>query len=201
MLLYFSDETGDPGWRGGSSRHFGVCLLRIEPANARMVDAPLRQARRQLGLRPSHEFKWSRNHPEIRLAALDASVGHHFGFRARIWRKLAPPANHNDLRLIEVDLLRQCLDDFGPPFRPAKLTVDGARDRERASRIRKGLQGHLAADGHPCIREIRLQNSESSNLLQLADLLAGWCACAAPLRGSATLVQALSLRGTCLDYP
>lgn len=202
MLLYFSDETGDPGISPGASVHFGVCLLRVEPSEARRLAEAMRQVRLELGLRPSHEFKWSRNRPATRLAALRACARLGFAYRARLWTKTPerPPVFGG--KELEVELIRCCLKDFGPPWPPARLVVDGQADRERAARIRKGLADALDPQGRPCVRAVRLQDSAASDHLQLADLIAGWSAS----RGASGDVDtdiddALSLRGTCLPWP
>lgn len=202
MLLYFSDETGDPGLAHGASLHFGVCLLKVEPAEARRVSGAMRQVRQDLGLGPSHEFKWSRNRPSTRLAALLACSRLGFAYRVRLWtkakRRLLGPGGKD----LEVELIRDCLRDFGPPWPPAKLIVDGLSDKERASRIRKGLSDALDPEGRPCVRTVRLQDSASSDQLQLADLLAGWFANPMEGRGgSGEIGRALALRGTCLSWP
>lgn len=202
MLLYFSDETGDPGTGTGASGHFGVCLVRVESDEARRIANSMHQARDTMGLSPGHEFKWSRNHPETRCRALLAAVRHDFGFRARVWAKPRSDPGGLGGKELEVELIRACLRDFGPPWPPAKLFVDGLRNRERAARIRKGLGEQLDPSGRPCIREVRLQDSASSDLLQLADLIAGWSA--NPTGTAATvheLTRALSLRGTCSAWP
>lgn len=202
MLLYFSDETGDPGTGVGASRHFGVCLLRVEPEEARRITRSLRQVRDTMGLPFGHEFKWSRNHPETRMAALIAASRHDFGFRARLWEKSVSASNIMPGKELEVQLIRACLRDFGPPWPPAKLYVDGLRSRERAARIRKGLVDQLDPFGRPCIREVRLQDSASSDLLQLADLIAGWSVGQTEDVASVGEVKrALSLRGTCSLWP
>lgn len=202
MLLYFADETGDPGLRLGASARFGVCLLRVEPDEARRLSVAMQEVRRELRLSPSHEFKWSRNRPSTRLAALRACLRLEFGYRARLWSKDESMRPQHMGSGVEVELIRRCLDDFGPPWPPAKLFVDGQRDLQRASRIRRGLAGSLDPLGRPCIREVRLQDSASSDLLQLADLVAGWSASCAELDASSHVVaQALSLRGTCLPWP
>lgn len=202
MLLYFSDETGDPGITGGASRYFGVCLLRVEPEEARRITAAMRQVRETLGLSPGHEFKWSKNHPKTREGALLAAARHHFGFRARLWTKSARGHGNAPGKELEIRLMRACLRDFGPPWPPAKLFVDGLRNRERAARIRRGLADQLDTTGLPCIREVRLQDSASSDLLQVADLIAGWSVSQAE-DGEATglISRALSLRGTCSIWP
>jgi hypothetical protein len=202
MLLYFSDETGDPGAGQGSSVHFGVCLLRVEPMEARRLAEAMQQVRRDLGLKPSHEFKWSRNRPATRLAALYACSQLSFAYRVRLWTKSSARLFGVRGKELEVELIRSCLRDFGPPWLPAKLVVDGLANRERAARIRKGLASSLDPHGRPCIQTVRLQDSASSDHLQLADLIAGWSATQILADAVARDIrQALSLRGTCLPWP
>lgn len=201
MLLYFADETGDPGIKPGASVSFGVCLLRVEPRGGRRISSSLAGVRRQLGLADTHEFKWSRNPIETRLQALEAVSVHDFHFQARIWRKKSELASWMSGPLLEVELIRQCLRGFGAPFPPARLFVDGARDRRRATRIRNGLRDQLDPSGRPCIHEVRLQDSASSDLLQLADLLAGWSANPGTGARTADIRRALSRKGSVSDWP
>ncbi len=202
MLLYFSDETGDPGICHGSSERFGVCLLRVAPPEAKILAEVMQRVRCDLGLKPSHEFKWSRNRPVTRLAALRVCSRLGFAYRVRLWTKTSARrlgASGNEL---EVELIRACLRDFGPPWFPAKLVVDGQADRERAARIRKGLADSLDPQGRPCIQVVRLQDSASSDHLQLADLIAGWSASRIDTdHATSDISQNLSLRGTCLPWP
>ena len=201
MLLYFADETGDPGVKPGASAAFGVCLLRVEPEGGRRISAALARVRQQLGLADTHEFRWSRNPIEARLLALEAVSVHDFRFQARIWRKQADLVLGVGGPSLEVELIRRCLRDFGAPFPPARLFVDGARDRRRASRIRNGLRDLLDPSGHPCIHEVRLQDSASSDLLQLADFLAGWSVNLGSGAGWTEVSRRLSRRGSVLDWP
>lgn len=202
MQLYFSDETGDPGVRPGASACFGVCLLRVEPDEARRLSTVMRQVRKDLGLGAGHEFKWSRNRPSTRLAALQACSRQDFAYRARLWLKSAAPIQATAGKEMEARLIRSCLRDFGPTLSPARLYVDGLADRERAARIRRTLADIMDSQGRPCIREVRLQDSASSDMLQLADLLVGWSASQMPVDAQRPgLGQALSLRGSCLPWP
>lgn len=201
MLLYFADETGDPGVKPGASATFGVCLLRVEPEVGRRISATLEGVRRQLGLADTHEFKWSRNPIETRLQALEAVGVHDFRFQARIWGKQVDLVSRMGGPFLEVELIRQCLRDFGAPFPPAKLFVDGARDRRRAARIRNGLRDQLDPSGRPCIHEVRLQDSASSDLLQMADLLAGWSANPGSGTRVAYIRRTLSPKGSVADWP
>lgn len=174
MLLYFSDETGDPGLSDGASPRFAVCLLRLDAHAARSVRTALGSVRAGLGLPEDFEFKWARNHPRVRHAALRVLARQRLEFRVRIWTKRAGlPVRARPIDL-EVGLLRSCMGDFGPPWPPARLTLDGSPDRARAARVRKGLADCLGADGLPCLREVRIQDSKDSDLLQAADLLAGF---------------------------
>jgi hypothetical protein len=174
MHLYFSDESGDPGLAGGSSPLFAVCLLRVDPTVARSIRATLGDIRTRLSLPADFEFKWARNHPRVRQAALEAIGREQLEFRIRIWAKRAGlPMRARPIDL-EVSLLRSCMGDFGPPWPPAKLTLDGSPDRARAARVRMGLADCLSDDGLPCLREVRIQDSKDSDLLQVADLLAGF---------------------------
>lgn len=174
MILYFADESGDPGRAPGSSPAFAVCLLRVDGVEARGIEAALDGVRRRHGLHPAHEFRWSRNRPDIRLAALAVLSGEAMAFRCRVWRKRqALPAGLLPVEL-EGALARACLEDFGPGLTRARLIIDGQRSRERSSRMRRALAGCRSSDGSPCIVEVRLRDSSADSLLQAADLLAGW---------------------------
>lgn len=202
MLLYFADETGDPGLRPGASACFGVCLLRVEPQEARRLSVAMQQVRHELGLSPDHEFKWSRNRPLTRLAALRACLRLEFGYRARLWNKDGLVLPRHTGSELEVELIRSCLQDFGPPWPPAKLVLDGHADRSRAARIRQGLVDSLDTSGRPCIHTVRIQDSASSDHLQLADLIAGWTVSRSRAHDNGPDIgPGLALRGTCLPWP
>lgn len=173
MHLYFSDESADPGVTLGASPVFAVCLVRTDAEGARATRMALGQLRVRLGLPSDFEFRCSRNHPRVREAALNAIAGQDVEFRVRFWQKPVPVPRLHPANFGEVDLLRACLRDFGPNAAPGRLFLDGGRDRSRVARIRKGLGDLKDAEGNPRIREVRLQDSRDSDLLQVADLLAG----------------------------
>jgi hypothetical protein len=134
------------------------------------------------------------------MAALRICARLKFSFRVRVWHKTQPlPGVGN---LMEVELIKSCLGDFGPPMPPAKLIIDGLADRARAARIRKGLADHHDVHGNPCIQTVRLQDSASSDHLQLADLIAGWSV-SPPSANQAweDITLSLSPKGTCRAWP
>ncbi len=172
-MLVFIDESGDPGFRiaKGSSRFFVVAMVvfgdRIEAARTRDI---VRKLLGRIHRRP--EFKFNKCRNEVRDAFFDAVSRESFVVRAVVVRKELIWSEH--LRTDDESFYRFFIKSMvkfdNQTLKNAKIIIDGSGDRAFRRSLATYLRHHVdrgAIDG------VRIRDSKSEPLLQLADMCAG----------------------------
>ncbi len=178
-MLVFIDESGDSGIKasGSSSKNLIITLVLFEDrAEAQRADDRIAGLRRELGLHPGFEFHFSKLNQEWREQFMRAVGLFEFIYFAIVLDKreltkrgFTKPA---DLYRYACNLVFQAAK---PYLRNAGVVMDGTGSqkfrRELATHLRRHVNGQGEAGGH--IAKVRLQDSRSNNLLQLADMVCG----------------------------
>lgn len=176
-MLVFVDESGDTGLKfdQGSSTHFAVTLVIFadegEADRARQRVDMLRTERR---LPPPYEFHFFRNNVDIRRAFFRAIRGFDFQFHTLVVDKRKVSGVEFQSR---ASFYRAV---YGITFESAKHLLHEANVKfdeggERASRkeLASFLKNQLNVAGAEHIKKIGTQDSKTSNLIQLADMVCG----------------------------
>ena len=178
-MLAFVDESGDAGLKiqKGSSPHFVVILVVFDdPAEATRADYHINAIRQQLRVRRDFEFKFQKTSAEFRRAFLEEMKQFAFRYYGIAIDKANltgagfayPDSFYKYACKLVCGNAKECLRD-------AKVTIDGSGTKEfkrqLATYLRKNVNDKDC--GYTHIRKVKMEDSHRSNLLQLADMVAG----------------------------
>ncbi len=176
--LVFIDESGDSGWKidKGSSRFFTIGLVVFDDTEEAIAcDKRISLLKRELGWNEDDEFHFSRNTNNVRIAFLRAVARYNFFYYGIV-------INKNPIKLWAEGF--QSKESFykyacGLVFENAKdklnysiITIDESGSLEFKGRLAKYLNKNVNKK-EIGIKKVKMQRSQSSNLLQLADYIAG----------------------------
>jgi hypothetical protein len=172
-VLVFIDESGDAGFKlsKGSSPIFAVGMVMLENTEAaQKTQAVIDELKKKLGIKP--EFKFSKSSDCVRDAFFAGVRGLPFKIRAIVVQKdlIYSPNLRTDKENFYRFFLKSMMKFNNGSLQHANVTIDGSGDKE----FRRDLEKHLRRHTTPgAIAKIRLMNSKSDPLLQLADMCIG----------------------------
>ena len=178
-MLVFIDESGDTGMKlasKSSSALFIVGLVLLEDRDsAQQAEAALVALRRKLGVHPSFEFHFSKMKDEWRELCLKELALVEFFYFAVVIDKAELAGKGLDKPTALYRYACQLVFECAKPYlRNAIVVMDGAGSRpfqrELSSYLRKRI--NEGEEFRP-IKEIKLQDSDKNNLLQLVDMVCG----------------------------
>lgn len=174
-MLVFIDESGDPGFKvsegSGSTPVFAAVMVIF----AKLDEAERTQAIIKTGLRTYHkrpEFKFNKTSTEVKDKFFASISGCDFTIRAIVVRKefIWSQALRSDDEAFYRFFIKSMMKFDNQVLRGAKVVIDGSGGRA----FRLELQSYLkryTADG--AVDKVRLRDSQSEPLLQLADMCVG----------------------------
>jgi hypothetical protein len=177
-MLLFIDESGDAGLKVdcGSSALFCVALIIFEEnEEAAAADRAIASLRQQLRFDDKYEFHFSKCGHPIRERFLTAVASHGFFYHAIIINKkrLKGPGFH----IKESFYKYACslvFENAKPLLSNATVILDGSGSREFRKQLATYLRRKVSdRGGKRLIGKIKVQDSISNNLLQLADMVCG----------------------------
>jgi hypothetical protein len=178
-MLVFIDESGDPGMKleGGSSDYFVVTLILIEdPEEAAALEQRIILLRRELGLSADFEFHFSKLKAEWREEFLRAvSRFEWFSFTIVLNKSRLTGKGFQYPDSFYKYTFGLVFQNAKPHLRDATVVIDGSGGREFRRQLSAYLRRRIssAGDSSKPIRKIKIQNSCSNPLLQLADMVCG----------------------------
>ena len=175
--IIFIDDSGDPGFKSDSSDNFVIAAaLFMNPEIAESVMWTINDFRNLLGWKYNHEFKFSKNPKKVVKELLQKVVEYDFQVYAVYIEK-------NDFHEISSSLIqffnreklynwtiKELLKDI--PMETAKITIDGRSNKSERNITCTYLRRELNGDRSKNLK-ITIQDSVRTDLLQLADLIAG----------------------------
>ncbi|MEK7627597.1 MAG: DUF3800 domain-containing protein [Patescibacteria group bacterium] len=174
-MLVFIDESGDSGLKieKGSSRYFTVSLVIFEDNDeALSCDQRIKLLKKELGLPESYEFHFKRNSDKVRRAFLTAVFPYNFFYYGIVINKNPEKLWGEGFRNKESFYKYAC----GLVFENAKEKLEKATvviDESGSLDFKRQLAKYLRRKNHKgIIKKVKMQRSESNNLLQLADYAA-----------------------------
>ncbi len=178
-MLVFVDEAGDTGLKldKGSSHYFIVTLVLFEEnEEAEAADTRIGLLRRELGLAADFEFHFNETPECIKEAFFDAVVRYNFFYAAVVINKakLYGPgfrfkeSFYKYAASLVFQNAQQHLSD-------ATVVFDGSGSREFKRQLKSYLSRKVNERGATPrkIRKVKLQDSKTNNLIQLADMVCG----------------------------
>lgn len=179
-MLVFIDESGDPGLdtKRGASKFFTVALVVFEEnEEALACDQRIQLLKKELRWEEGDEFHFKRNSDKTRKAFLEAVAPYNFFYYGIVFDK--------DPKKLSSDIFKNKRSFYsyacGLLFESAKnrllntsVIVDRSGGTEFRSELTRYLRKKMNEDGKtPIIKNVKMQSSQSNNLLQLADYIAG----------------------------
>jgi hypothetical protein len=170
-MLVFIDESGDPGFKKGSSATFVAALVAFKDHDqARAADAAITAAADRLRVRP--EFKFSKCRSEVRDAFFQAVRAFDFCVRAIVVQKklIYSPHLRSEKEAFYAFFVKSMLKFDDGLLKEARIVIDGSGDRIFRSELDAYFRRYL---GRGKVKSIRFRDSQSAPLVQLADMCAG----------------------------
>jgi hypothetical protein len=178
-MLVFIDESGDPGLKleSGSTDYFIVTLVAFEEnEEALATDQRIQLLKRELNFPPEFEFHFNKVKGAYRETFLAAVAGFSWFYFSNVInkRKLTGPG----FKFKESFYKYACglvFENAKPYLDNATVVIDGSGSREFRRELGTYLRKRIndKKGDSRFIGKIKLQDSQSNNLLQLADMVCG----------------------------
>ena len=177
-MLVFIDESGDSGLKvtQGSSRYFTVSLVVFEDHDEALAcDKRIELLKRELGWDSGSEFHFKNNSERVRIAFLKAVVPYNFFYYGIVINKDPVKLYGEGFRNKESFYKYACglvFENAKEKLRNAIVLVDRSGSLDFRTQLAKYLKRKVNT-GSTSVKKVKMQKSESNNLLQLADYVAG----------------------------
>ena len=175
--LVFIDDSGDPGFKSESSDNFVMAAaLFIDSGVAESLMHEIDNYRRSLGWKYNHEFKFTKNPKGVVLEMLRRAKSYDFKIYAIYieksdFREITPAmAPFFDREKLYNWTIKELLREI--PLETAKITIDGRSSKQHKKDTATYLRREVNGDNSKKL-EFKFENSVTTDLLQLADLIAG----------------------------
>lgn len=175
--LVFIDDSGDPGFKAVSSDNFVMAAaIFINPEVAESIMHEIDDYRASLGWKYNHEFKFTKNPKNIVIEILRRISEYDFQVYAVYieksdFREITPAmAPFFDREKLYNWTIKELLQEI--PLETAKITIDGRSSKQDMKNTKTYLRREINADNSKKL-DIKFDDSVTTNLLQLADLIAG----------------------------
>lgn len=177
-MLVFIDESGDPGLNieGGSSRYFIVALVAFDDHDeALAADDRISRLRTEQGFPAKFEFHFNKMKPAYRRRFLEAVASYNFFYCAVVMDKSKLTERvfpfKESIHKYACGLL---LEEVKPRLNNAIVVVDGSESKKFRQELKSYLVRKLKDhSGKSFIKNVRIHDSTTNNLLQLADMVVG----------------------------
>lgn len=176
-MLCFVDESGDTGLKvgQGSSMYFTVALI-LFPDNddATACDQRITLLRRELAIPPDFEFHFSETPKRIKEAFFKAVVPYNFFYLAITINKGALYGEgfrfKNSFYKYTCNLV---FENAKSHLDNAVVVFDGSGSRQFKRQLETYLKRKINEGNSARIKKVKVQDSASNNLIQLADMVCG----------------------------
>lgn len=176
-MIVFVDESGDPGLKltQGSSRYFVVGLIILEDnEEAEALDKRIDLLRRELRINPLYEFKFNKCSFYFRTQFINAvSPYNFFYFGIIIDKSKLYGAGFKYKESFYKYTCSLVFENAKPYLHKATIVIDGSGSKGFRKELGKYLKKKVNDRDSLYIRKVKLQNSDSNNLIQLADMISG----------------------------
>jgi hypothetical protein len=177
-MLVFIDDSGDPSFRmdKGASKFFVICCIVFnDDLEAEKTAIGIKELKRKLKFSERMEFKFNGSSFKTRIAFLETIKLFRFKIRVLVVNK----------KKIKSDLLKNDKDSFysyfikmvlrysGGAILNAKIKIDGSGDRIFRKKFLTYLRKELNSNQKKIVKNLRLVDSKTNVLIQMADMVAG----------------------------
>ena len=176
-MLIFIDESGDTGLEinKGATKYFIIAMvLFAENEEALSCDQRIGLLRKELNLGQGFEFHFHGNSNRVREAFLKAVLPYQFFYYGIVVNK--PRLFGEGFKNKESFYKYACgllFENAKEKLNQATVVIDESGRQLFKYQLAKYLRNKVNSDDRKCIKKVKMQNSKSNNLLQLADMIAG----------------------------
>lgn len=177
-MLVFIDESGDSGLKieTGSSRFFTVGLVVFEDNDEALAcDQRIQLLKRELGWESDQEFHFKKNSERVRRAFLQAVAPYNFFYYGIVINKDPKKLYGEGFRNKSSFYKYACslvFENAKDKLDNAIIVVDKSGSLDFRNQLAQYLR-HRVNQERKRIKEVKMQRSESNNLIQLADYVSG----------------------------
>lgn len=175
--LVFIDDSGDPGFKAVSSSNFVMAAaLFLKPKVAEEIMREMDKYRASLGWKYNHEFKFSKNPKNVVIEMLKRISKYDFKVYAvyidkKDFREITPAlAPFFDREKLYNWTVKELLRNL--PLDTAKITIDGRSTKQYRKTTITYLRREINSNNSKRL-DFKFDDSNTTDLLQLADLIAG----------------------------
>lgn len=176
-MLVFVDESGDAGMKldKGSSEFFVVTAVLFEDvAEAQRCDDSFAELRRQLGFPASKEFRFHDAREPTRLAFLSHVKQFDFQYVSVVLDKRKSSEHGFQFKESVIkETTRLVFENLKPNLTNATVIVDGSGDKAFRQSFANDLKREVNTSEQRHVKKVKLVDSETNNLVQLADMVCG----------------------------
>jgi len=176
-MLIFIDESGDSGLKieKGSSRYFTIGLVIFEENDEAIAcDQRIQLLKKEIGWPPNAEFHFKRNSNRVREVFLRAVVPYNFFYYGMAIKKdqnkLWGDGFHNKESFYKYTC-GLVFENAKEKLINATVIIDESGNLDFKHQLAKYLRNKINREDK-IIKKVKMQRSESNNLLQLADYVA-----------------------------
>ena len=177
-MLIFIDESGDPGLKieAGSSKHFAIVLVAFDDhGDALAADERISLLRKEQGFPAKFEFHFNKMKPAYRRLFLESVASYNFFYFGVVIDKAK--LREREFQFKESIYKYACgllLEYAKPRLSNAIVVVDGSESKSFRHELKSYLVRRLKDNSDKCfIKNVRIHDSTTNNLLQLADMVVG----------------------------
>lgn len=176
-MLVFVDESGDAGMKldKGSSEFFVVTAVLFEDvAVAQRCDDSFAELRCKIGFHDRKEFRFHDERELTRMAFLSHVKQFEFQFLSVVLnkRKLSGKGFQFKESVIK-ETTRLVFESLKPNLRNATVIVDGSGNKAFRQSFANDLKREVNTSEQRHVQKVKLVDSETNNLVQLADMVCG----------------------------
>lgn len=176
-MLVFIDESGDSGLKieKGSSRYFTIGLIVFEDNDEALAcDQRIQLLKKEIGWPPNAEFHFKRNSDRVRETFLRAVMPYSFFYYGMVINKDRNKLWGDGFRNKESFYKYACglvFENAKEKLMNATVIIDESGNLDFKNQLVKCLRNKINREAK-VIKKVKMQRSESNNLLQLADYIA-----------------------------
>lgn len=177
-MLIFIDDSGDPGFKleKGASKFFVICCVIFDDhLQAEKISTKIKELKRELNFSENTEFKFNKSRYDTRISFLKAIKP--YIFRIRVLsvnkKKIKSSLLKNDKQSFYSYFIKMVLRYNRGSIIDAKIKIDGSGDRVFKKRFVTYLKKELNSKQKTLVNNLRLVDSKSNQLIQMADMIAG----------------------------
>jgi len=177
-MLVFVDESGDPGMKlgQGSSPFFVVTAVWFDDHEAaQSCDDAIGLLRKELGWPMNREFHFSHQNESIRKRFLTLAVKHDFFYMSfGLNKALVDGDGFRVKESLTKFVSRLVFENAKPHLEEAIVVFDGSGAKEFRQQFANYLKRRInPTGGIRHIKKVKIQDSQTNNLIQLADMVCG----------------------------